>query len=209
MHLKFWFIFCSLLFSTFLEAAVISFNYVAVEIEDGGIVKGSFGYDTDFENQILGPSDRGRYEGGFWTGTVVGGSQDGANFSFFNTAIFIMLNVKANTDPGDEIFVVDDASKLGTSTFFSLADNTATALTNTALPFYPVGTNILGIFPDTNSFGANLFLGDSDVGLSTNSQGVYRFVSVVVPEPSIYLLLIIAVFHFFGMGYRKKESCAQ
>ena len=165
-----------LLFATTAPATIITFGYTATG--NGGTVTGTFGYDTSVpDSQPADPTDADYPGAAFFTGSVVGGPQDG-----------LIFNV-----PGIEVSVgtsgvLDIRFGSGALNGISLVDTTPPSVfPNDSLPL----TLTLSDF----SF-RNLGLVNGDFGLqppisqfSYTLQTLTQITTKPIPEPSTMILL--------------------
>jgi uncharacterized protein YkuJ len=121
----------AILFFNASSAATLSYNYTGTT--DGGTatIAGSFGYDTSIQASTLMPEVFQFQSAGFFTGTIIGGQQDGTSFRFDNIDL-LMLD--------DFAFLLDDAVQLGYEDSFGFHED------------YTDGQNV---FPITLYFRAN------------------------------------------------------
>jgi hypothetical protein len=165
-------------------ATIITYDYTGVSSDGTSSVAGSFGYDTDAEDQWPADNNHGRYLTGFINATVTGGIYDGSVFNY----------TESGTDAGD--LFIDAFYSDGDKSFFDMREWivydsefwTRLILMDQTAPF--ARTDDL-LPPD-------LILADYDYGRlyvgPVTDFACYLITSITkrsepVPEPSTFLLL--------------------
>jgi hypothetical protein len=166
-------------------AAVITYDFTgSTSFYGGSSVSGSFGYDTDAEDQFVS-TGTGRYLTGFLNGTITGGTYDGWVFNYSSGIATGDLFVQIAYPLGNRYAFgfnewIDYSSNSYFSRFLLIDETVPLARTDDLLPL-------------------DLNLADYDsaelwVGLSTGGNAYFNITSITkrsasVPEPSTLILL--------------------
>jgi hypothetical protein len=185
----------SLAVSSTTSAAIVSYDYTGILIGEEATVSGSFGYDNSVADSLPDDDGDGLYVGaGFWSGTVVGGPQDGATFNFTDLSISVMND---NDDFGDSFGGFFPTT--GSTSFFDLEDSSASAFSSDSLP------TALSL----DNFDFFEFTLGAEIG-ETGFQYSYEFESIseptVVPLPPALWLFGSALLGFVGWTRGKRTA---
>jgi hypothetical protein len=181
--------------SSATSAAIVSYDYTGILIGDDATVSGSFGYDNSVADSLPDEDGEGLYDGaGFWSGTVVGGPQDGATFNFTDLSISVTNDDEDFGDSFGGFFPV----ATGSMSSFDLEDSSASVFSGDSLP------TALSL----DDFDWFEFTLGAEIGDTTSAQ-IYEFESIseptVVPLPTAVWLFGSALLGFVSWTRGQKR----
>ena len=171
------------------DAGLLVFNYTAEEDGGMGVLTGTFSYDTSSADSNAS-TIIGEYVG-TWTGSVAGGTQAGAAFSFSEVPAFAVQDLDPATASPDDMF------------FFGPTASTFAHLVTTG-DIYP-DDSLPTSYDLADYASAEMFLINSDVGLIGGSQTKYNIISIT-PEPSFAVLSLVGLAYVCAIRRRKRKA---